>query len=77
MIREAFRLQQGHLTEPVVLVLVARPSLASRGLEAVSRDLRRCLKESGLWRDDIPSAGLDPVRSHDSPSSPASAQAAS
>ena len=77
MIREAFRLQQGHLTEPVVLVLVARPSLASRGLEAVSRDLRRCLKESGLWRDTVPSGGLGAVQGQVSPSPSASEQAAS
>lgn len=49
LLREAFRLQQAQVAGPIALVLVARPSLASRSLSAVSRDLRRCLQESGLW----------------------------
>lgn len=53
LMREAYRLQQAHVAVPLALVLVARPSMATRDLEGVSRDLRRCLREAGLWRDAV------------------------
>ena len=54
MMREAYRLQRGNLLVPVALVLVARPSLATKDFETVCRDLRRCFQESGLWRKPAP-----------------------
>jgi ribonuclease P protein component len=56
MMREAYRLQRGNLSVPVALVLVARPSLATKSFETVCRDLRRCFQESGLWRMPAPGA---------------------
>lgn len=50
LIREAFRLNQHDITGPVRLVLVARPSIVGKALPLVERDLRRCLREAGLWK---------------------------
>ncbi len=49
LIREAFRLNQHEISGPVRLVLVARPSIVGKTLPMVERDLRRCLREAGLW----------------------------
>lgn len=49
LIREAFRLNQHEIAGPACLVLVARPSIVGKSLPMVERDLRRCLREAGLW----------------------------
>ncbi|MCC7376632.1 MAG: ribonuclease P protein component [Verrucomicrobiales bacterium] len=49
MMREAFRLLQNQIAPGVDIILVARASLVGRPLEGVSKDLQRCLRESGLW----------------------------
>lgn len=51
LIREAFRLNQHEITGPACLVIVARPSIVGKTLPMVERDLRRCLREAGLWID--------------------------
>lgn len=58
LMREAFRTEQLELTEPVALVLVARPSLARKNFASVCRDLRRGLQEAGLRSP--PGAGTPP-----------------
>jgi len=50
MVREAFRLNRHSIVDPVRMVLVARPSIVGKPLEMVERDLRRCLREAGLWK---------------------------
>lgn len=54
LIREAFRLNQHEITGPACLVLVARPSIVGKNLAMVERDLRRCLREAGLWSERGP-----------------------
>jgi ribonuclease P protein component len=50
LLREAFRLHQHELTAPVDLVLVARPSIAGRGLAEVERDFLTTLRRARLLR---------------------------
>lgn len=49
MIREAFRKHQHDIVGPASLVLVARQSIVGKSLASVERDLKRCLREAGLW----------------------------
>lgn len=49
--REAYRTQQFQLSRPVALVMIARPSMATKDFDIVCRDLRRCLRDSGIWRE--------------------------
>jgi ribonuclease P protein component len=51
LLREAFRQEQHHLRTSVLLVLVARPSLAGQSLAGVRRALQRGLREAGLLAD--------------------------
>lgn len=51
LMRTAFRLNQHRLAQPVALILVARASITERPLASVDRDLRRCLREAGLWSE--------------------------
>ena len=48
VLREAFRLHQYDLTQPVELVLVARQSIAGRGLQEVEKDFLAALNRAGL-----------------------------
>ncbi len=50
LLRESFRLHQHGLARPVDLVLVARPSIAGKGLAEVERDFLTTLQKAGLWR---------------------------
>ena len=50
LLRETFRLHQHDLAGPVDLVLVARPSIAGKGLAEVERDLLTTLRKAGLLR---------------------------
>jgi ribonuclease P protein component len=48
LLRESFRLHQNELARPVDLVLIARPSIAGKGLAQVERDFLRALKLAHL-----------------------------
>lgn len=48
LMREAFRVHQRELAQPVDLVLVARQSIAGRGLAEVERDFLTTLRRAGL-----------------------------
>jgi ribonuclease P protein component len=50
LLRESFRLHQGELARPVDLVLIARPSIAGKGLAEVERDFLRALRQARLER---------------------------
>jgi ribonuclease P protein component len=50
LLREAFRLHQHDLASPVDLVLVARPSIAGRGLAEVERDFLAALRRARLLK---------------------------
>jgi len=59
LLRECFRLNQRLLAQPVDLVLVARPSIATRSLNEVQSDFLAALRRAGLLRDsaaELPSA---------------------
>jgi ribonuclease P protein component len=48
LLRESFRLHQFDLAQPVDIVLVARNSIAGKGLAEVERDYLLALKRAGL-----------------------------
>jgi ribonuclease P protein component len=50
LLRESFRLHQHELTQPVDMVLVARPSIASKDFHQVERDYLAVLRRARLWR---------------------------
>lgn len=53
LLRENFRLHQSRLSEPVDLVLVARPSIVSKGFDEVEKDFLTSLRKAGLLRESI------------------------
>ena len=58
LLREAFRLHQSNLMQPVDLVLIARASIVGRRLAAVTTDYLTALKKARLYRETV--AGADP-----------------
>jgi len=50
LMRESFRLHQPELTEPVDLVLVARPSIVGKGFAEVERDYLTALRRARLLK---------------------------
>jgi len=48
LLREAFRLHQTELTQPMDLVLVARPSIVGRGWAEVEKDFLATMRQAGL-----------------------------
>lgn len=61
MMREAFRLNQGLLRCPVDLVLVARPSIATKPFASIEKDLIAILRDAKLIQSPPkPSAGQAP-----------------
>ena len=48
LLRESFRLHQNEFTEPLDLVLVARPSIAGRAFADVEKDFLGTLRRAGL-----------------------------
>jgi len=48
LMREAFRLHQCDLAQPVDLVLIARASIVGKGFAAVEKDLLTTLRKAGL-----------------------------
>lgn len=57
LLREAFRLHQQQLVQPVDVILVARPSIAGQPLERVTRDYLTALRKARLYREIDPSPG--------------------
>ena len=51
LLREAFRLHQLELTQPVDLVLVAQPSIAGKGFVDVERDFLSALRRARLLKE--------------------------
>ncbi len=50
LLREAFRLHQSELAQPVDLVLIARSSIAGKGFHAVEKDFLTTLRKAGLLK---------------------------
>ena len=50
LLREAFRVHQYDLTEPIDLVLVARASIAGKTLASVEKDFLTSLRKAGLLK---------------------------
>jgi len=50
LLRESFRLHQNEFTQPVELVVVARPSIAGRGFAGVEKDFLMALRRAGLLK---------------------------
>jgi len=57
LLREAFRLHQPHLSQPVDVVLVARQSIVGKKLSDVVCDYLAALKKARLYREDPPGSG--------------------
>jgi ribonuclease P protein component len=53
LLREAFRLHQLKLTQPVDLVLVAQPSIAGKAFVDVERDFLSALRRARLLREAV------------------------
>jgi ribonuclease P protein component len=50
LLRESFRLHQHELTQPLDLVLVARPSIARQAFVGVEKDFITVLRKAGLLK---------------------------
>jgi ribonuclease P protein component len=50
LLRESFRLHQHEFSQPLDLVLVARPSIVEKSFTGVERDLLATLKQAGLLK---------------------------
>ena len=50
LLRESFRLHQRALTQPLELVLVARPSIAGKGFAEVEKDFLTTLRKARLMK---------------------------
>ena len=53
LLREAFRLHQHDLSQPVDLILVARASIAGKNFAEVERDFLKSLRTTGLLKGTI------------------------
>src|SRR5688572_3571208 len=53
LMREAFRLNQKNLAQPVDMVLVGRQSIVEKHLSKVEADLVRALKTANLWKETV------------------------
>jgi ribonuclease P protein component len=51
LLRESFRLHQHEFSEPVELILVARPSIAGRDFSEVEKDFLISLHRAGLLKN--------------------------
>jgi ribonuclease P protein component len=58
LLREAFRLNQPHLRQPIDVVLVARSSIVGKRLSDVACDYVRALKKARLYHEDV--TGVNP-----------------
>ncbi len=50
LLRESYRQHQHEFTQPLDLVLVARPSIAEKDFATVERDLMTTLRQAGLLK---------------------------
>lgn len=50
LLRESYRQHQNELSQPLDLVLVARPSIATKDFRTVERDLLATLHQAGLLK---------------------------
>jgi ribonuclease P protein component len=50
LLRESYRQHQNELSQPVDLVLVARPSIAEKNFASVEHDLMSTLRQAGLLK---------------------------
>lgn len=50
LLRETFRLHQNELSQPLDLVLVARPSIVQKDFHGVEHDVLATLKQAGLLK---------------------------
>lgn len=50
LLREAFRIHQHELAQPLELVLVARPSIADKAFAGVEKDFLTTLRKAGLLK---------------------------
>jgi ribonuclease P protein component len=57
LLREAFRLHQTHLSQPVDVVLVARQSIVGKKFSAVACDYLAALKKARLYRESCSDPG--------------------
>ena len=57
LLREAFRLHQLELAQPVDLVLVARPSIVGKHFSVVERDLLAALRQARLLKERLKAEG--------------------
>ena len=57
LLREAFRLHQPELAQPVDLVLVARPSIVGKHFLVVERDLLAALRQARLLKERLKAEG--------------------
>lgn len=57
LLREAFRLNQGRLSRPVDLVLVARGSIVGKAFGDVQKDFLAALKKAHLYREEARAPG--------------------
>ena len=53
LLREAFRLHQHDLSQPVDLILVARASIAGKNFGEVEKDFLNSLRKTGLLKETI------------------------
>jgi ribonuclease P protein component len=51
LLRESFRQHQNELSQPVELILVARPSIAGCGFAEVEKDFLTTLRRAGLLKN--------------------------
>src|SRR2546428_369393 len=57
LLREAFRLHQLELAQPLDLVLVARQSIAGKAFSAVERDFLAALRQGRLLKERVKAEG--------------------
>lgn len=50
LMREVFRVHQHDLAQPIELILVARASIAGKGLDSVEKDFLKTLRKAGLLK---------------------------
>lgn len=52
LLRESFRLHQHEFSQPIDLVVIARPSIIGKTYHAVEKDFLTTLRKAGLLRDN-------------------------
>lgn len=52
LMREAFRLNRGHIAAEADLIMSARRGMAGQSCSEVSRDFERVCRRAGIWREE-------------------------